>query len=225
MNLIFPSNECVICMDSPSTHLFEPCNHAITCQVCSDQVVNAKITCPICRHLIENVTTIKEYEYEYTKKLSKLQLDDFVENYRGTYLKRLQSTVASNAGAVGKNKFSRSINYMFGDEFENVVIEGTGTERYTSKKVDHKIIENKSGETTLKTSYKVGRRKKDVESFPLMTVDRVFQCIVDPLTVLELATHYPQEYWALHYHTNGKIEEILEKNSMLQTKRKRKRKL
>ncbi|KAL7541493.1 hypothetical protein ACHAWF_006950 [Thalassiosira exigua] len=41
---------CVICLESPRTHVFIPCGHACACEACSRKVMNKKAKCPICNY-------------------------------------------------------------------------------------------------------------------------------------------------------------------------------
>ena len=52
---------CVICGESPKTHLFDPCGHLCVCQSCADHVMRNPSTafCPICR--VPSAKTIRVY--------------------------------------------------------------------------------------------------------------------------------------------------------------------
>ena len=61
--------------------------------------------------------------------------------------------------------------------------------------------------------------------FDVISIDEALEKLGDePLTVLDLATNYPQEFWALYRHSDGKIEEKLKENGLLQVKRRRRKK-
>lgn len=40
---------CIVCLDSPASVTFDPCNHCATCAGCAELVMKAKQPCPLCR--------------------------------------------------------------------------------------------------------------------------------------------------------------------------------
>ena len=48
------SKECMICMDAPSSILFNPCGHQISCESCSEQILQNNRCCPMCQGDIVN---------------------------------------------------------------------------------------------------------------------------------------------------------------------------
>ena len=52
------SNECIICLSSPSDTLIEPCNHLCLCRDCLSSVQKSTNKCPICRKPIANFKVI-----------------------------------------------------------------------------------------------------------------------------------------------------------------------
>ena len=45
-------NECWICNNNPEKwHIWKPCKHAY-CNLCSEKMVEMKMTCPLCRNAI-----------------------------------------------------------------------------------------------------------------------------------------------------------------------------
>lgn len=85
-------------------------------------------------------------------------------------------------------------------EMELRRLETTGTERVMSKKSTFLVIHNmEKGETSIQ--WKAGRAKRQ-DVFPRMTLEEARQglqeCLSgDRVTVLEVATHYPEYYWTL----------------------------
>ena len=42
--------ECIVCFESPRTHVFFPCGHLIVCEACADMIApNGRGACPICK--------------------------------------------------------------------------------------------------------------------------------------------------------------------------------
>ena len=41
-------NECVVCFEAPSTHVFVPCGHMCACKSCSSRLMESRKVCPMC---------------------------------------------------------------------------------------------------------------------------------------------------------------------------------
>lgn len=46
---------CVICLDQPSSTVFHPCSHCVTCNTCAQLVLKAGQACPLCRGPVESI--------------------------------------------------------------------------------------------------------------------------------------------------------------------------
>ena len=49
---------CIICMDCPSTVVFEPCQHVLTCISCCEKVMAKDALCPLCRSSVATVNKV-----------------------------------------------------------------------------------------------------------------------------------------------------------------------
>jgi len=49
---------CVVCLEAPRSHIYEPCKHLCTCEKCSQFLTKEKKPCPICRKPIKGITKI-----------------------------------------------------------------------------------------------------------------------------------------------------------------------
>jgi len=49
--------KCIIC-DDPSTHIFVPCGHYITCSPCCDSIIKGTNSCPVCRQSIKRAIKV-----------------------------------------------------------------------------------------------------------------------------------------------------------------------
>ena len=45
------SNECVVCMDAPKTHILVPCFHKCLCEECAERIPVGG-HCPVCRAVV-----------------------------------------------------------------------------------------------------------------------------------------------------------------------------
>ena len=56
---------CVVCMDKPKSHLFDPCGHMCVCEVCAQRVMHgaegvpARQECPLCRQAAQRTTQVR----------------------------------------------------------------------------------------------------------------------------------------------------------------------
>jgi hypothetical protein len=206
MGSVFFSEDCVICLDAASTRLFYPCRHACVCAACDEKILKAKMACPLCREKITARGPLGEDE-EKEEQL----IGAFVRKERDAYIRQLDIRVASNVcGNLGA--FARQI---FGDEYERRQAEAAGEARAMASK-----IEFAEHDHLLVVTYKSGRRKF-TEKVPLVDADLGDDA--EPLTVLDLATHSPAQYWAWYRAWDGDVERGLREGGLLQTKRRRKK--
>lgn len=220
----FVTEECVVCLSEPPAHVFSPCYHCCCCANCANSVVEAKMACPLCRQVI-----VRKYEYlmpEAMEPVPLVEVAEFKLERRTEYVAALRAHHTKNALFVGKSKFSRSVGALAGSELELRQKETKGTERYgVGKKVTFQRLGDDGD--TLAVTYKVGRRTIN-ESYPFLTWEEARTQLVDGLraedetvSVLDLATHYPEYYWTWHYHKEGKVEATLQEEGIAPRKRGR----
>lgn len=179
------------------------------------------MACPLCRQVI-----VRKYQYLIPDSMERVPLAEVAEfkmDRRSEFMAALRSHHTRNALFLGKTKFTRSVGSLAGSELELRQMQTKGTERYgVGKKV---TLEQK--EDTLLVTYKVGRRTMN-ESYPFRTWEEARDQLVEGLkeedetiSVLDLATHYPEYYWSWHLHKNGKVEEALQEEGIAPRKRGR----
>ncbi len=135
MKRTYSSGECVICLDEPSSIIFNPCRHKCVCEACSKMIKQAELTCPICRAIItvvmddNAVTLITKEEWDAFQKNKK--------EYTGKF------RIRGNAFFVGSNsKKAKEIAKTACSELEQRYLERRGSEMCMSKQ---KKVEEKDG--------------------------------------------------------------------------------
>ena len=53
------SNECVVCLDAPKTHILVPCFHKCLCEECAEQI-GVGGQCPVCRAVVTCISRVFE---------------------------------------------------------------------------------------------------------------------------------------------------------------------
>ena len=219
MNIFTVSDECVVCLDNTPDRVLAPCGHMCCCSECVDEIQKASMPCPLCRSVVQRVLHYTT-DQDTLKPVPTQQVDEFKQNERTDYIKRLRGSHACDAAFVGKSKFSRSVSGAITDEFELRQQETKGSERVMAKpsSVEFETI----NDSTLVVKYKVGRRKVE-ESHTLMELDAIkrdFRQAEDmPKDALDLATWYPDYYWNIYKLTNRKVSAFMEECGV--TKRSR----
>lgn len=200
--VVFGCDECVICLEAVPGAVFSPCRHRCCCMACAQLVEKAKQTCPLCRSAIQDVLYYKDQAaVDITTPIDPAEIKVFKEERRESYIKNLRAPVTSDAGFKGKSKLARSVAAEVGDEMEQRRKETAGTERVTAKR---DTIQFSIQGHDLYVDYKVGRAKRH-EEFPLLTLEEtrnaLLECVAgDRVSLLDVATHYPDYYWVLRYH-------------------------
>ena len=196
--VVFTTEECVICMDRPSTVTFLHCAHKCTCEECSEQVKKASpLGCPLCRQEIVIFSTAVN---ALALLPSEKELDAF-EQYKSEYMVLLRRACAKNAGYVGGGKQARAVGRAMGSELEERVKENAGTDRYGGMKPTFTV----NGDTFTVT-YKVqGKRKPLIETYMYQEWDTAKRALTemledDRMDVIGVATHYPEYFWLAKYH-------------------------
>lgn len=124
--------------------------------------------------------------------------------------------VASNAGYTGNGKFARHVAGAIVDELEQRRLENEGTDRLVAKK-----ISVKENDDCLNVEYKVGRRTVREQHALLNLLDNSDEWdAMEPVTVLELATYYPQHYWSCYFYTENQVEKALQKHGVLRVEKR-----
>ena len=61
---------CIICMDSPRSHIVVPCRHVCTCQRCSNELLEREDDdrCPICKNDIQQAINCTIHEKTIRKE-------------------------------------------------------------------------------------------------------------------------------------------------------------
>lgn len=89
------TDECVVCMNTPPTHVFSPCHHCCCCSDCADSVVAAKMPCPLCRQAI--VSKHNRLLPEATERVPLVEVASFRLDRRNDYLYHLPSRIIGRA--------------------------------------------------------------------------------------------------------------------------------
>lgn len=216
--MAFVSNDCVVCMDSDSARIFLPCKHKCCCSGCSSKIVQAKMDCPLCRSPIDKIMDADAIE------VTAAQLKIF-QGYKTEYLSKLQCS--SNAGYTGKSRLARSVGREMGDTMEKLEMERKGSERYTCSNVLFSFVGDEN-DKTMDIAWKVGRKlcQDSVAFLNWHDANEMFcdEMSGDTITVLDMASFYPEYYWLWRYHNNNSndgVEEALTSAGLLQNKRRR----
>ena len=227
-SVVFISEECVVCLedDAKPGVTFLPCHHRCCCVPCGDLVVKARQPCPLCRCVIQESLKYHDTEAagDVPVPVEAEEIRVFKEERRDEYVKRLRAPVTGDAAFRGKSKLARSVASHVGSELEERQRETAGTERVMAKRatISFEIVGQ-----DLVINYKLGRAKRR-EQHPYLTKEEAAEALVDSLggdrlSVLEIATHYPDFYWALRYHlgVEASMEDYLgQELGVLQQKRK-----
>ncbi len=86
MAKVFKADECVCCLDEPSSMVIKPCNHACLCEDCSAVIFANAGFCPLCRTAIANVEPL-ENDAKIPKVPAELKnkymltRDDFIKKF------------------------------------------------------------------------------------------------------------------------------------------------
>lgn len=86
---IFFTPTCVLCEANETTVMMFPCRHTCMCASCAKKNMSLCRKCPICRHASESMHLIKDVKYEYSKDISKLEIEESKE-YRKTMFERIK---------------------------------------------------------------------------------------------------------------------------------------
>lgn len=217
---IFDCDECVICLDHPPTSVFYPCRHRCCCTSCGELVEKSKMTCPLCRARISEVLVF-EGNILPSSAIGPDEIEVFKRERREDYIKQLRAPVAKDAGFKGKGKMARSVAREVGSELENRQRETAGTERVTAKPSCIQFTEQPAEDAqpadadnlrNLRIDYKCGRSKRQ-ELHALITLDEaregLLECLSgDKVTLLDVATYYPEYYWLIKYHLSDSGQSI-----------------
>ena len=194
---MFSSDECVICLEAPPTHVFHDCQHLCTCAKCCDQVQKAKLHCPLCRRDILSISTFVDVAIlPSVGELMNWQI------YKSVYVAKLKGC-SSNAGFLGNTKLNRSVNRECVDEMEQREKESAGGDRCMGKKYEF----TREGDN-LNVVFKMGRRTVR-ESYPYVVDwrDYIIEYLEgDTIDLLDVAIHYPEIYMAAKYE--DKMDEL-----------------
>jgi hypothetical protein len=188
MSEVFRETDCVICLDNPSTEIFEPCRHMCTCKGCSEKIQEAKLECPLCRGKIISIIV----DNQLVAKIHKDDWEDF-QRRKDKYVAKFSAK--TNALFKGNSEQARAVRKFATSELEQRYKETKGGEICMAK---GKKTEEEDGR--LKVEYKVGR-KTFREDYPLSDIPEDLEQKED----LELATDYPDVYW-LKWHKNKKMK-------------------
>jgi hypothetical protein len=231
-DFVFSSEECVVCLSDKPTQVFKMCNHCCCCAGCSKKIVGAAMQCPLCRGKIIKSVAINDVVDGLAKGESVPVLADELKSFkerRNEYVAELERACAKNAGFVGKSKLARGVAREMGSELEERQKETKGGERCTSKaefSVTGNLVDggNVAIDGNLEVKFKVGR-KTYTEIVPFMEWESAKNFFVeliagDNITTLDMATHYPEEYWLWRYHKKN-VEEALQEAGLIQNKRHR----
>ena len=52
--------ECMVCMETPSTHMMFPCGHAGFCEACAEKCTSGRKGCPVCNGVVKKVISIED---------------------------------------------------------------------------------------------------------------------------------------------------------------------
>jgi len=214
---VFFTSTCVICLDDDSIIDLHPCRHVCLCEDCDKEIAKAKMPCPLCRTVIED-----REKYSSDEKREEIETTEFFQNERQTYLRELRVKVGSNAGYLGNSAFAQGVRQIFADSFAQAQAEREGTDRVMARSVEFEDDEEKN---CVQVSYKLkGKKKPVVEKFSLKEMKFEARAVEEPLTVLELATECPAQYWSWYRKFDGAVEKALQEHGLLQVKRRRRRK-
>lgn len=198
--MIYESEECVVCLECTPAAVFAPCRHRCVCAPCSELVGKSGQPCPLCRTPIADILVYQDKEAagDVVQAVPIDEVRAFKEERRDEYVKKLRAPVTSDACFRGKSKLARSVASEVLSELEVRQRETAGTERVMAKKESF-VLQIKDGQITIQ--YKVGRSKRS-ETHPYMTLeearDGLLECLGgDRVSVLDVATHYPEFYWAI----------------------------
>ena len=226
--VVFTCDECVICLadNACPTITFLPCRHRCCCTACGVLIVTAKQPCPLCRCVIQEFLQYQDVEAAGNVEVpvEEEEIRVFKDERREDYIKRLRTPVTGDAAFRGKSKLARSVASHVGSELEERQRETAGTERVMTKR---STIEFHIQGQDLVVNYKLGRAKRR-EQHPFLTKEEATEALVeslggDRLSVLEIATHYPDFYWNIRYHlgVDASMEDYFgQELGILQQKRK-----
>lgn len=220
---VFIVDECVICLDVVPNRTFAPCGHMCCCESCAEEIETAKMPCPLCR---SNITSVLVYtlDQDAVEAAPEEVVENFKQNERADYVKRLRPSHARNAAFVGKNKFSKSVSGAIGDELEKRQMETRGTERVMTK--PSAVVFETIGDHTLVVKYKIGRKTWE-ESQALMELDDIRRDFRQtepeelPTDNVDLATWYPDYYWNIYHLTDRKVSAFMEECGVSKRQRRR----
>jgi hypothetical protein len=218
-------------MDSESAQVFKPCGHACCCNGCAKQIITAKMDCPLCRSPItKSIGTDKISVHSDDEKKFQERKSD--------YISQLKQRCAKNAGYTGNSKMARGVGSEMGDAMEEIEKERAGEQRYSAgKETSFEVVNDATFEKNatfengtiggLRITYKVGK-KMISEMIPYFEWESTKSTFVekmtgDTITVLDMASHYPEDYWLWRYHQTGNsgVENALQETGLLQPKRRR----
>jgi hypothetical protein len=211
---VFSSDECVVCLDAPSSIVFSPCRHMCTCSKCSGEVKRANLYCPLCR---QHIDTFSSASADAALLPSEKELEEFSAR-KNEYVTLLRRGCAKTAGWTGGGKQARAVSKAVGNEYDERVKENAGTDRYGGMKAVFKLDDG-----TLAVTYKVaGKRKAIEERYQFLEWEEAKQALLealdgDSVTDMDIATHYPEYFWLAKYHK--KWTELV--NELTQNKRRK----
>lgn len=205
---IFQVIECVICMDSTTTHVFIPCGHQCACKSCSNEIQEANMNCPMCRQEISKMVVSAKINNPQHNEVKTSEYSKFMER-RNEYIEKLRRKCTHNAGFVGGGKLAKSVARGMADALEDLELQTAGSQRMmVGKKVDFEIQDS-----CFSVSYKPkGKRKKIVENYKdYLSKEELIDSIQEAgdWDVLDLASYEPRFYWLIHHHFEGKVENEL----------------
>lgn len=216
---IFESEECVVCLETQPVAVFAPCRHRCTCAPCSALVEKSRQPCPLCRTAISDILIYRDQEAagDVIEAVPAAEVQTFKEEQREEYIKKLRTPVTGDAFFKGKGKLARSVGKEVLSEMEERQRETRGTERVMSKRSTFLVIHNDEKQETC-IQWKAGRAKRQ-DIFPKMTLEEaragLEECLGgDRVSVLDVATHYPEYYWTMRLalmDTDQRLEEYLDK--------------
>lgn len=237
MTEVFSSTECVVCLNGNddaddesvvvALHvIFVPCMHRCCCDDCCAKIQDAGLACPLCRAVITAHRVYAFPDLDMVQAVDSALVEDFKRERRHEYREQMRRTVKSNAAYVGKSKLARSVASAVGSELEQRERETRGTERVMAKPSTVATARIDDGDT-LAVDYKCGRSKRH-ESHPYAEWDEVARELLaalggDRISVVDLATHYPEFYWLIYHHRAGRVAAAMEELGIAESNKQRKR--